>query len=407
MRARLLALAALLCGCSALLGVPDLDYDPNAPAGQPDGGGSSSSSSSSGGEGGTTDDGGTCVGDLQTDAKNCGRCGHDCAGGPCNAGTCGAFELASVAGGPLQQVALSDTHVFVSPRINFTYDTGGIWRIPKGGGTAELWASPRYAKFMTVQSGTLYFAVEDDVMAPGTGGIYACPTAGAAPCQPQKLADTDNPRAVTFDQGKLYFPDVRSGIMELPLTVGATPTLYRADKVYTNNLMVEGSKVFYSYAYQPASPPYTARLLELFADGGTQDLHTYQSPSAEDGIVHRIQGAFLFTAYDFTNTTGGVVRRVPRDGSVPPCDFGGATNKRPFGVTADTTRVYWTNQGDGAKEPYTNGSVVSCPLAGCCATPDVELWKSPTGQPMGLTSDATALYWVNYANGAVWKVAKP
>src|SRR4051812_46742205 len=35
----------------------------------------------------------SCTADTQSDAKNCGKCGHDCVGGQCTAGVCQVATL--------------------------------------------------------------------------------------------------------------------------------------------------------------------------------------------------------------------------------------------------------------------------------------------------------------------------
>ena len=58
-------------------------------------------------------DANACGADLQTDPKNCGRCGHDCLGGACGAGKCQAIELAAVSA-PLAHALVSGSYVYVS-----------------------------------------------------------------------------------------------------------------------------------------------------------------------------------------------------------------------------------------------------------------------------------------------------
>jgi hypothetical protein len=64
-----------------------------------------------GGEGGIADDGGTCVANLEEDSRNCGRCGRDCGGAACNAGTCAPVLLATVQ----------------SPSVPFAVDQGAVY----------------------------------------------------------------------------------------------------------------------------------------------------------------------------------------------------------------------------------------------------------------------------------------
>jgi hypothetical protein len=99
------------------------------------------------------------------------------------------------------------------------------------------------------------------------------------------------------------------------------------------------------------------------------------------------------------------VHRYPRTGTGLPCDYGGTSNERPYGVTIDAERIYWTNQGVGSTEPFTGGSVKTCELAGCCAQTYV-LWTGE-GQPSAITTDDAFVYWVTEKSSVVWKVAKP
>jgi hypothetical protein len=154
------------------------------------------------------------------------------------------------------------------------------------------------------------------------------------------------------------------------------------------------------------TPPFAARLSELAASGADTALATYTSQSAVAGLLTGTTDALFFTAYDGDGATaGGVVRRAPRTNTNLPCDYGGLGNARPYGLVTDPARVYWTNQGAGVAAPYTAGSVASCPLAGCCTSPEI-LWAHGD-QPAGLAADAEALYFVTNATGFVFKLAKP
>ena len=181
----------------------------------------------------------------------------------------------------------------------------------------------------------------------------------------------------------------------------AVPTVFRTGFGYSRNYFVDATGAFYT-ATIFASPQAT-KLFEL-ADGGATPVTSYVNVSAYDGRLQGNTAFLLFTAFDLNASAGGVVRRVPRAAGPLPCDYGGTANKRPYGVFADATHVYWANQGGGAAPPYTGGSVVMCEAAAtCCATPDV-LW---TGDgPTGVTGDAEALYFATAA-GNVWKIAKP
>ena len=404
-----IAAAVALTGCGALLDVKDIYFDPNAgTANGPDGGTLDGPAT---GEGAAPDSGtdspSTCFAALMTDAKNCGRCGHDCFQGACTAGTCQAAELGAIPNAPLFHIAISDQYVFASTRITLTTQTGGLWRTPKAGGSPELYADLRYAEEMTVVGDTLYFVVDDSPQSGGmgqTGGLYSCPVTGKAPCAPKLIASATDPSAITVDQGKIYYNDNDTGRGLMVYAPPATPTVFRPDFGFGGNYVVDGNEAFYSVTIQPSSPPNIAKVFQILDDGGVDEKYQYSSDTAFD--VHLIgrPGALLFTAYDFSGTTSGVVRRIVRDGGAP-CSYGASGNKRPYGIHADGKRVYWVNQGDGMDEPYMNGSVASCDETTCCAVPDVH-WTG-NGQPVVIDGDADALYFVTYQTGVVWKLAKP
>jgi hypothetical protein len=56
----------------------------------------------------------------------------------------------------------------------------------------------------------------------------------------------------------------------------------------------------------------------------------------------------------------------------------------------DSTNVYWTDNGDVGQA---NGSVLTCPLAGCAGAPKV--LAAGELNPFGIAVDSTRIYWVN------------
>jgi hypothetical protein len=403
----LLASALVLTGCSALIGVNDIFLDPNAVPGNEGGFEGSTGDGPITGDGGG--DGGDCKADLQTDKKNCGRCGHDCLGGVCNAGTCEAFELASITDAPLYDVVTAKDYVFTTTRISLATQTGGLWRIPKAGGAAELYVAQRYAEAVAVLDDTVYFVVDEAPAvdpAPFGGGLYKCPVLGPSPCTPTRIAVATTPGGLTIDKPRVLYGDSVGGNGGLmAYTPPGPPTVFRPGYGFSTHYFADGPAAFYT-ATITNNTPYRAKVLELLPDASVDETYVYVNTYASNGSLFGNASFLLFAAYDYKVTSGGVVRRIPRAGSGGvPCDYGGTGNKRPYGVFADATRVYWTNQGDGPDSPYTGGSLATCDVAGCCTTPTT-LWTGD-GEPTGVTADADAIYFVTSAKGSVWKVAKP
>ena len=342
-----------------------------------------------------------------TDTKNCGRCDHSCLGGACTAGVCQAVELASVAGAPMTRIAVSEQHVFASTGIRLTSESGGVWRIPKAGGAPELYSPIRYSEAMAIVGDTLYFVVDDyikDGTPDQTGGFYSCPVTGPAPCTPTLIAPAESPRAITVDNGRILYGDGRVGKGLMAYSPPAAPVVFRDGFGSLSSYFVDGPNAYYVLTQSPPGPPPAAKVFEILTDGGVDQKYVYANAHAQGGRLAGNANEIFFTAYDYQDSTPGVVRRIPRTGGAP-CDIGGTMVKRPYGIYVDGTRVYWTNLGDGAAEPYTNGGLMSCEQAGCCTTPKT-MWTGD-GQPEGVTGDANAIYFVTRAKGSVWKIAKP
>ena len=403
-----IAASVALTGCNALLDVKDIYFDPNADGGSAGAdGGIDGPTNAEGSTGDAGTDTSTCVADVASDPKNCGRCGHDCVGGACTAKRCQAVELASIATAPFEDMVVTDQFVFVSTRVTLSTQAGGVWRLGKSGGTPERYVPLHDARAITVLGDKLYIVVND--LPAGTagqlGGLYSCPIVGVSPCVPTLIASATSSRALTVDQNKVYYGDEATGRGIMVYTPGTLPpVVFRGDFGGASNYFVDGPHAFYSFTFSPSGSPYRAIVLEALPDGGAEEKYSYESPTAQDGRMVGTPAAIYFSAYDYAGTAAGILRRIPRAGSVP-CDFGGNAKKRPYGIHADGTRIYWTNLGDGADEPYLNGSIVSCEQSGCCATPDL-MWTG-NGEPTAIGGDANAIYWANYIDGAIWKIAKP
>lgn len=404
-----LAMGGALLGCSALLGVrDDVFFDENAEGGaSTSSGGASSGTTSSGG----TDDGGsdapvTCNADLQTSKDHCGRCGHSCGGGDCVAGKCKPIQIGGISQAPLNYVVTSQDHVFVSTVTALTTQKGGIWRIPKGGGTAEQYVMLEEAQQMAILGDKLFFIVEEpagDGAPDQAGGLYSCPLTGGAPCQPSRIVAAENPSAVAVDGTRVVFNDDSVGQRAFDTANSQTNTL--SDKL-GYNLYVDGTSIWYNFTFF-GSTTNTARTLEILPDGSAEIRHEFTKSEVGAGQIFGTKDAVYIAAYQWEGAeTGGVVHRQPRAGSsVLPCDFGGqTTNKRPYGVTVDATRIYWTNMGGGNTKPFTGGEMMTCELSSCCTQGEV-MWTGD-GEPGGITTDQNFVYWV-LEDGNVWKVAKP
>jgi hypothetical protein len=175
--------AALLSVLGALAFVPACSVSvENQGGGDAKDGGSDAPPNNVAPDGATGDDGGqsdgsstTCVGDLQSDAKNCGACGHDCGAAACTAGLCAPTEVAK--GSAAGAIAVDATNVYW-----LGYDTANkmiVAAAPKAGGAvttlATAPAGEQWLKdALVVEKGAVYWTVY------GHTGFRSVPTSGGA-----------------------------------------------------------------------------------------------------------------------------------------------------------------------------------------------------------------------------------
>ncbi len=117
-------------------------------------------------------------------------------------------------------------------------------------------------------------------------------------------------------------------------------------------------------------------------------------PIASSLTVH---GNTLYFAQATTDATSDL-RSVPLPngvGSAAPPSFAPGDTTSPS-IKADASGIYWTTRGGAAD------AIKTCPLTGCVGAPKI---LSPATDAWGITTDATAVYWVE-ETGRVMKVAK-
>lgn len=349
----------------ALVACATLDNLSGAPPTSLDDGGSADAlapSNDGGGGDGAVE--ASCSTDLETDAKHCGRCGHDCQGGACTKGACQAVQLIAERAN-LFGIIVDATHVYYLENV-----AGIVARIPKAGGVAQTVCS-------NVQSFPRPFAVDDQNAYCSTStGIVRVTKTGLTPTLIVGGArDID---ALFVDGSSIY--GVGTASFKAPITGGA-PTALPIAMQRTGPLTAEhdATTLFANHAFDGiyvspksnASAPPT-RLLEV------------PEPS---GIALDAQYAYVAVR------TTGTVKRIAKTG-------GTATNivtgvNAPRSIAVDDANVFFAT-GDG--------SILSCPRDGCTAPPRILAEKQ--GEPLGIAVDAVAVYWTSRTNGTVMRVAK-
>jgi hypothetical protein len=102
--------------------------------------------------------------DTQSDAHNCGRCGHGCCGGACVLGICQQAVL--LTGGSGGSLAADGANLYSTDRV-----TGVVVKIPLGGGAPVTLATGEcQAENVTVNATNVYWSAGCNPQPPG--GIY-------------------------------------------------------------------------------------------------------------------------------------------------------------------------------------------------------------------------------------------
>jgi hypothetical protein len=431
-----LAAIASMAACSTLLGFEPLSLDESTAdggggTGEGDGGAALDGALADGrvprSDGDTPDgmiDPGTCTGDLTSDAKNCGRCGHDCLGGTCNKGVCTAVKLVDGLAVPTG-LAVDDASVFVA-----AHNSSRIFRFPKSEVTTTcgdcVFADQPSVMFPTavaVDGENVYWAntppdTEHEIRAcpragcGGSGGVLVAKRGVNAFRNP--LNDFELlPLNLVVRNGRVYWGENGYGaIRSAPIDGGETVTYLENDDFTPVDIAVDDAFVYFT----DNSKWHPTRIQAAPLDGGARDGAVKiiaTTPAPPFGIALSTTGTLYYTILRIEDVGDGVVEVAPKEGVLD----GGATvgefatsQVEPNSVLVDAKNVYWAQAG---ADDAATGMIVYCALAGCPVTGPIVL-ATQQNRPHHLAQDNEAIYWTNEGllntptdDGQVWKVAKP
>jgi hypothetical protein len=322
--------------------------------------------------------GGVCL-ETSSDPANCGRCGHDCQGGACNAGACQPVTL-STQGGAF--IAVDSANVYWS-----SFSAGTVTQLPFGGGMPITIAAGQTNVFDLTSDGTsVYFLAGETGTVVGSvfkvpvgGGAISTVSANTAPAE----------EGIAVDATSVYWFEGPT-IMRAPKGGGAATMLvpFMGDSSASfHDLAIDATSVFWTstslqFGNSVSSVPIGGGAVTKLAPG----LQGPQGIAVDDQNVYWANGG--------TNGTDGTVMKEPLGGGAITVLASGQCSASE--VAADGTNVYWVNLGC----PGGPGStVMSVPRNG--GTPVV----LATGSPLRLKVGATSVYWTG--GGLVQKIAKP
>jgi hypothetical protein len=312
---------------------------------------------------------GPCT-DTQSDPRNCGACGHDCLGGPCNAGKCGACAL--VISSDLDSIALDDTYVYYTER-----DQGAVSKVALSGGPPTKLANRIvYTSALSVGPSSVYFA---QFYASEIGSVQSIPKDGGAPTVLANFAGA--PTAWVFDGTAIHLSVFNGNVTSqftdviVPLDGGPTRTLDAGVPLGVND------GVLY---FKPLAGGLASRTI----DGGPI-ITLWTGPGEIDAVAFE-NGDIL--ALQSQGEPGSLLR-MPLAGGAPETlvaglEFSGS-------LAADASGMYW-GENFRLRRRAPDGAVET-------------LYVGSRQFQSSIKTDANAIYWVDTgggANGVLVKLAK-
>ena len=397
------SLGASLIACSAVLGFKDLTLDTSdagdasnggADGALQDGSGGRDGSATDAGDGADAVDAGSLVdapvdcGDTKISSTNCGRCGHDCAGGACSSSVCQPVLMLQNLGQPVG-IAVDDKRIYVA-----IYYDNEVAAFDKGdGGPSTVFTSGTFGpKAIAKDDTTVYFSNTNGTV--DTQFIWKCSLTGCSNNPPMVTA-AQHATSFALVGSTLYFTEELLGrIRAIDVRDGGTYTLVAEDAgVNPYQVAVDGTWLFFTDRTNGS-----LRRVRM-GGGGMETL----APTATSFGVAVTDAGIFFGADD---TDAGTSSVIHTDG-----DGGGAklfaSVDGPGGIAFDDNNVYWVNHGSDISA---SGTVMTCPLAGCPGGGPTVL-AAGLMYPVRIAVDSTAVYWVDEGlgtgDGRVLKVAKP
>ena len=264
------ALSGAVVACTVLTDLAKLGGDAGADAAPNDAGG---------------DRDGGC-GDLATDPRNCGSCGHDCQGGACIGGRCAAIVLVpSTGANKADQGQLYWT----------TYDDGGVHRAPLDGGAIATYVAnlKNPGCFALDSAKAVYVSQFKD------GGVVRANGNTIVPV----IAGHDGPWGVALDGTHLYWTDYGAGAVWRSDLDGGSAMSISTNEVHAGCLALDATHLYWVTAGDSdAAVAGSVRRWPL--DGGP--VETFVQLGAELGI------AVDDTSVYFSNTGGTQIYRIAK-----------------------------------------------------------------------------------------------
>ncbi|HTV18374.1 MAG TPA: hypothetical protein VMG12_06875, partial [Polyangiaceae bacterium] len=339
--------------------------------------------------------------DLNTDASNCGSCGHSCQGSTCSAGRCNPTTIASgqvVA----SRMALNTNELF------FATTGGDLYRITKEGAGLRAIVISSNVRGLAADGTTVYWTLDET-----PGQIWRVTQSGNG-----TLTNYANSPDGLGGYAYRYLVDIASG----------------GGSIKTDAVYVSGGSVYwvdggYRRASTTASIPASGELLgeaissfsttSLMAPAGTC---VYGVDSSLMGIVRACTGGGQASVYsgnlimDIVADSSAVyfsehsigIKRMALNSTTPTITNLAPTSAVPLSLTTDQNFVYYIDGGATADLCSPNMTIKRVAKSGGTPTTLVQLGSNAC--PKVVSVDDTFLYYATWddpgTGGAISRVAK-
>lgn len=312
-----------------------------------------------------------CDANLGSDPANCGRCGHDCLGGACEAGACGP-ALVGIAVARPYYIALDADYVYIGSR------GVGVVRVEKKGGFPRLLYPSQSAHEVigiTVDETHVYWV---ETLVFSTADLFSAPKDGSGPVL-KVAADAGSLLEVAVDESAIFATDFRGAVRRYDRTGVVQAAL-------TTTTRAEG------LAIDDASVVWTEQRSGGQVITATKALTNANVLAANLGGPRRLAIDAEY-AYWIERDTGRVMRTL-RTAPVTPEQIGATAANTESNLAVDERDVYWCDQATGSLVRWSKASKVTTTLV--------------TGilVPTGMALDDRAVYFVAGDAGTVSKIAK-
>jgi hypothetical protein len=297
-----------------------------------------------------------CEVNLSTDGNNCGACGTVCgAGSSCQGGTCKCS-------GACQQTVVEAAYQPVGLAVDSTniywtdVNTNGTYTYP----SQYVTQTPQYS-----------------------GVIMEAPIGGGTPLM---LAwDMVAPEGITVDATSVYWTNVGSGqIMKTTIGKQMVPTNLYTDTSPPHAIAVNATNVFWN------CEDGTVKTVPLAGASTATQVNFGSLPYSGD-----TPGGLAVDANNVYYAEDGNIWQLPANSSLGKGTSLASGLTNPFGIAVDAHNVYWTNFNTGT----TTDSVMQIPISGATS-----VTVAPAQQEaIDIAVDSTSVYWTDLVARSVMK----